>query len=92
MKKPKIVDLKVNKSETQKIRVAQKNTTTIKITFNIEKETLSKLKAISKDSEIPYQRLLNKLLKESLSGKSSIEQRIDKLEREIIRVKKILAA
>jgi len=92
MKKPKIVDLKINKSETQKIRVAQKNAATIKITFNIEKDTLNKLKAISKDSEIPYQRLLNKLLKESLLGKSSLEERISKLEQELIRVKKKLAA
>jgi len=53
------------------------------------------LEAVKKEasaSGVPYQRLLNKLLKESLASKRATESRIDRLERELREVKKRLAA
>ena len=92
MKKPKISNLKFNKTETTKIQLAKKNATSIKITINIDKDILDKLKSIASETDVPYQRLLNKLLKEQLDNESTVSQRLDNLEKELSKVKKKLAA
>ncbi len=43
-------------------------------------------------SGVPYQRLLNRILKESLASKKSTESRMDRIERELREVKRRLAA
>ncbi len=92
MKKPKISNLKPNNQETKKIILARKNTSSTKITINIDNDLLVKVKNISNETDIPYQRLINKLLRENLVEASSLNKRLNNLEKEIQKVKKKLAA
>jgi hypothetical protein len=66
--------------------------TSVKITINVNADSLAKLKALSADSGVPYQRLLNSLLKERLSKTDTVHARLDRIEKELVRVKKTLAA
>jgi hypothetical protein len=64
----------------------------IKITINIDAANLATLKKEAELTGIPYQRLLNQVLKEALSNRESAEARLEKLEREVAQMKRKLAA
>jgi predicted DNA binding CopG/RHH family protein len=92
MKKPNPKNLKLNKAKTDQIRSTMAQNKSVKITINIEAETLAKLKAMAEESGVPYQRLLNRTLSEGLTGKSPLESRIKKMEKELKALKKQIAA
>ena len=92
MREPKLRNLKVDVAETTKIRRSLKKQKSVKITINLDADSLNTLKKEASASGVPYQRLLNRLLKESLTSKRTTESRIDRLERELREVKKKLAA
>lgn len=93
MKKPNLKNLEVNKTKTKQIRSSMTRNKSVKITINIEAETLSKLKALAEESGVPYQRLLNRTLAEGLAAKSSsLESRISNVEKELKTIKKKIAA
>ena len=64
----------------------------VKITINVDADSLAKLKELSADSGGPYQRLLNSILKERLSKANTVHSRLDRIEKELAQVKKTLAA
>ena len=92
MKEPKLSDLKFDAAETKKVRRAMAGRRKVKITINVDSESLSDLKQMAAATGVPYQRLLNKLLQESLSAKRKTESRLDRLERELRQMKRRLAA
>lgn len=92
MKQPNPRKLKVNQVETEKIRSKMMDSRPVKITINIEAKSLQELRKLSKDSGVPYQRLLNRMLKEGLAGKQKTESRLDQLEKELRRLKQKIAA
>ena len=92
MREPKIKNLKVDVAETAKIRRSLKKQKSVKITINLDADSLNTLKKEASASGVPYQRLLNRLLKESLTSKRATESRIDRLERGLREVKRKLAA
>ena len=92
MREPKLRNLKVDVAETTKIRRALKKQKLVKITINLDADSLEAVKKEASASGVPYPRLLNKLLKESLASKHATESRIDRIERELREVKKRLAA
>jgi len=92
MKKPKPGDLRHDMTESMKIRSAMRRPQGVKITINIDSESLDQLRELAEQSGVPYQRLLNKILKEGLGRSSSTESRLGKLEKELERLKKKLAA
>lgn len=92
MREPKLRNLKVDVAETTKIRRALKRQKFVKITINLDADSLDAVKKEASASEVPYQRLLNKLLKESLASKRATESRMDRIEKELREVKKRLAA
>ena len=92
MRKPKIKNLRVDSAETKNIRGAMARQKSVKITININAETLSKLRSLADESGIPYQRLINRTLTESLHGKSSAESRLARIEKELHLLKKKVAA
>ncbi len=92
MKQPKVTNLKKNSAETERIRESMKGSSSVKITINVDAESLSKLRNMSKKSGVPYQRLLNSFLRESLAQEDKSEARLDKLEREIEKLKRKLVA
>jgi len=86
MRQPKLSNLKVDTGGTRAMRkVAGKGR--VKITINIDQESLSRLKTQSDKSGVPYQRLLNQILREALKGEEAMETRLEKLERELERLK-----
>lgn len=92
MRKPKLSDIKVDMSETKRIRSSMASQKSIKITINIDATTLSKLKSMAARTGVPYQRLLNRTLQERLSNTNTWDDRLEKLERELLQIKKKLAA
>lgn len=92
---PKIKNLKIDEEATLKIRESMKKSKKIKITVNLDEETLLELKKRSIDTGIPYQTLLNRLLKEVLDkgdNKHTYSYRLNKLEKEVAQLKKKLSA
>lgn len=92
MKEPTLRNLRIDAAETSKIRRAMRKQKLVKITINLDADSLEAVKKEASASGVPYQRLLNKLLKESLASKRATESRIDRIERELREVKKRLAA
>ena len=88
MRKPKIVNLKFDRAETKRIRSDMAHQKSIKITININAETLVKIRNMADQSGIPYQRLINRALTESLAGKRDEESRLSEIERELKILKK----
>ena len=92
MKQPKLSDLKVDVKGTKAIRKMMTKPKKVKITINVDEELLQELRNMAESSGTPYQSLLNKVLKEALVSKADEGSRLDRLEREIERLKKKLAA
>ena len=93
MKQPRIKDLKRNKQETEAVmKGLRKATSSVKITINIDADSLSELRSRAEKTGVPYQRLLNTLLRKTLSEERDSESRLDRLERELERLKKKLVA
>lgn len=93
MKKPRLSSLKIDEKGTKQVRSAMHKAKSIKITINVDADSLDVLKKLAADTEVPYQRLLNRLLREGLSKRSGgAEARLDRVERELKLLKKKLAA
>jgi len=92
MKKPALSDMQRADGETRRIRSARINPQSIKITINIDADSMTRLREISEQSGVPYQRLLNKFLTEGLEKNSVMESRLTKLETELAKLKRKVAA
>jgi len=92
VRKPSIRDLKVDTAGTRRLRAEMAGRGSVKITINVDTDSLAKLKELSAESGVPYQRLLNRILKERLAKADTLSSRLDRIEKELARVKKTLAA
>jgi len=92
MKQPKTSVLAVDKKGTKKIREIALKTKRVKITINIDFDSLDALKKLASKSGASYQKLLNQILKEGLNKGNGSEQRLDRLEKELEKIRKKLAA
>ncbi len=92
MRKPSMTNLRVDPKETKRIRSALARQKSVKITINIDSGSLKELRRLSRESGVPYQRLLNQVLREGLAGRTKTESRLARLERELEQVKKQVAA
>ena len=92
MKEPKLSRLRVDATETRRVRKLAATSKSVKITINIDADTLATLRREATDSGVPYQRLLNRVLRGALKDRESAEARIERLEREVSKMKKKLAA
>lgn len=91
MKEPKLKDLKRNKTETDAVKKGLRKTAgSVKITINIDAASLAALRTMSEETGVPYQRLLNTLLRNTLSEKRESETRLDRLEKEVERLKALV--
>jgi predicted DNA binding CopG/RHH family protein len=91
MKQPNLNDLTIDRSGTKKLRSQLKKTKNLKITINIDKRTLTYLRKASGQSVIPYQRILSQVLKETASKKDEAKSRLDRIERELAKLKRQIA-
>lgn len=92
MKSPRLNELKFDEKGTKEIREAMKKTKKVKITINIDQDSLIELRKLAIKNGGSYQKLLNKILKDKLFEEGSSEDRLDRLEKEIEKIKKKLAA
>ncbi len=93
MKQPKLSDVKIDVSGTKRMRNRMAKVKKIKITVNIDADLIEALKRRSDLSGVPYQSLMNKLLRLAIhDSKSDESARIDRLEREIAAIRKKISA
>jgi predicted DNA binding CopG/RHH family protein len=91
MKELRLNDLVIDDKGTQQIRRRMTAARSVKITINIDKDSLDILRAKATETGMPYQRLLNQFLNRALQNDAQTESRLDRLEKEITRLKKIVA-
>ena len=82
----------IDRRSTTEIRSKMKRARKIKITINVDEDSLALLRKMSSETGAPYQRLLNQILKEGLSKRSEAESRLDRIEKELKRIKRKIAA
>ncbi|MBZ5499789.1 MAG: BrnA antitoxin family protein [Acidobacteriia bacterium] len=92
MKEPKTGDLEFDVKGTRQVRRIAARKQSVKITINIDSEALAILRAQSAKTGIPYQRLLNQVLMRALQKDAQTEGRLDRLEKELNRLKRTLVA
>lgn len=91
MKQPSLKSLKKNEAKTSRIKASMSKNKQIKITINIDESSIKTLKKKSGKSGVPYQRLLNQYLKEAIDGKAERDNRLEKLEKEVEKLKAKIA-
>lgn len=92
MRRPNLTKVRIDRIETKRIRSAMSRQKSIKITINIDAETLAKFRAMAEESGVPYQRLINRTLSESLLAEAVAQSRLDRVEKELKALKKKIAA
>ena len=92
MKQPKKTHLRIDTAGTKKVRDAMRKAQRIKITINVDADSLTALRNAAQRTGVPYQRLLNNILKEGLASQSVTEDRLERIEKELARLKKKLVA
>ncbi len=92
MKQPKLNEMKIYIHGTKSMRAKAAKAKKIKITINIDEDVLSSLRGKAATTGVPYQSLLNRLLRNAIDQANEGESRLDKLEREMKNLKKKLSA
>lgn len=92
IREPNLGELEVDPKGTRQIRQKMAGNRPVKITINIDADALAILRAKSAKTGVPYQRLLNQVLKRALQGEIETETRLDRLEKELNRLKRHLVA
>lgn len=92
MKQPKLSELNLNVKGTKKIRELALKSKKIKITINIDKDSLDSLKEMAFKTGGSYQKILNEIVKNGLVKHNDSENRLLKLEKEVAKIKKKLTA
>jgi predicted DNA binding CopG/RHH family protein len=92
MRQPKLSSLQIDKVGTAELRGEMAKKKSIKITINIDADSLLTLKGIARDTGVPYQRLLNRLVKQGLKTRDTMETRLNRLEQELKKMKRAFAA
>jgi predicted DNA binding CopG/RHH family protein len=92
MKQPKLSDLVMDTKGTRELRSKMQKTKKVKITINIDESSLGHLREIANETGASYQKLLNQILKDGLAKRTSAESRLGRLEKELERLKKKIAA
>ena len=92
MRQPKLNDLTIDLAGTRKLRSQLAKSKKIKITINIDEQSLTFLRKVSRQSAPPYLRLLNQVLKEGTTYTGETRARLDRIERELEKLKRQIAA
>jgi predicted DNA binding CopG/RHH family protein len=92
MNQPKINDLKIDRNGTSYLRGQMAKIKKVKITINLDADLLVAVRKTAATVGAPYQTYLNHMIREALSSNKTQETRIKKIEKELARIKKRLAA
>ncbi len=91
MKQPKLSNLTIDHEGTKKLRGQMKRSRSVKITINIEEQP-ARVQQNSGRPVIPYQHILSQVLKEVSLEKADGQSRLDRIERELAKLKRQIAA
>lgn len=92
MKQPHLRHLKVDREGIEIIRTALRKQGQVTITVHLDAAALRVRKTDSKKAGIPYHRLLKTLLTTTVSEQESIQSRLARLEQELRKIKRHIAA
>lgn len=92
MKQPTLRHLKIDREGTELIRTALQKKGRVTITVNLDAADLLAAKTHSKKAGIPYQRIVKTLLTTTVSQQESIQSRLTRLEQELRKIKRHVAA
>lgn len=92
LREQKINDLVVDEAATARLRASLAREKAVKITITIDTKSLHALREASQRTGVPYQTMVSRVLKKSLTRQASAASRLDQLEREVKRMKRILVA
>ena len=92
MREPKLDDLTVDEAASVQLRAALAREKAVKLIVMIDTKSLHALKEASRRTGVPYQALVSRVLKKGLTRGVTTESRLDRLEREVKRMKRILVA
>ncbi len=92
MQHPNLSRLRIDRVATNKIRTALSKKNRVTITVNLDSDSLKALKIRSRNTGIPYQRLLNTMLTTTVTQQESIQSRLNRLEQELRKIKRHVAA
>ena len=92
MKQPNLNDLVIDQAGTSRLRAQLKKTKNIRITINIDEQSLTRLRKAFRRSDLPYLRLLDQALQERSVEKGATKTRLDRIERELRKLKRQIAA
>lgn len=92
MKQPKLTNLVIDRKGTKQMRAQAAKTDKVKITINIDQDSLESLRKMAGSTGASYQKLLNKILREGLTEQVNSDSRISRIEKEIEKLKKKFAA
>jgi predicted DNA binding CopG/RHH family protein len=92
MKQPSLSHLRIDRVATKKIRAALFKKKRVTITVHLDTDSLKALKTLSSKTGIPYQRLLNTLLTASATREETTQSRLNRLEQELHKIKRRVAA
>jgi uncharacterized protein (DUF4415 family) len=91
MRQPKLGSLVLDSRQTKRVRQGM-SVKKIKITINVDADSLSTLKSRASKTGVPYQRMINHILKQALEREEDAQSRLERLEKEVARLKKRVAA
>lgn len=92
MKQPNLRHLRIDRVATKKIHAALSKKKRATITVYLDTDSLKALKTLSSKTRIPYQRLLNTLLAASAAREETTQSRLNRLEQELHKIKRRVAA
>ena len=92
MREPKLNHLTIDEAATAKLRATLARNKAVKITINVDTKSLRALKQMSRRTGVPYQGLVGRALTETMKRRASTELRLERLEREVKKMKRILVA
>ena len=92
MKQPKISDLRINRKTTTAVRKQMAASKGVKITINIDADSLDHLRSSAKETGVPYQRILNQVLRDGISKRASAESRLTRIERDLASLRRQIVA
>ncbi len=92
MREPRLDDLTVDEAASVQVRAALAREKAVKLTIMIDTKSLHALKEASRRTGVPYQALVGRALKTGLTRQVTTESRLDRLEREVKKMKRILVS
>ena len=92
MKQPNLRHLRIDRVATRKIHAALSKKKRVTITVHLDTDSLKALKTLSSKTGIPYQRPFNTLLTANATRQETTQSRLDRLEQELHKIKRRVAA